>query len=47
MDDLLGNLLTLPPDTTDWADLVRAFASHNHPELPASVGTPMVTTIWG
>ena len=35
MDDLLGNLLALPPDATDWADVMHAFASHGHPELPA------------
>jgi hypothetical protein len=35
MDDLLGNLLALPPDATDWTDVVHAFASHDNPELPA------------
>jgi hypothetical protein len=35
MDDLLGNLLALPPDATDWADVMHVYASHNHPELPA------------
>jgi hypothetical protein len=36
MDDLLGNLLVLPPDGgTDWAEVVHAFARHNHPDLPS------------
>jgi hypothetical protein len=35
MDDLLGNLLALPPDATDWAGVVHVFASHDHHELPA------------
>ena len=33
MDDLLGNLLALPPDATDWAGVVHVFASHDHHEL--------------
>jgi hypothetical protein len=35
MDDLLGNLLVLPPDGTDWAEVLHAFARHNHPDLPS------------
>jgi hypothetical protein len=35
MDDLLDNLLALPPDATEWADVVHVFARHDHPELPA------------
>jgi hypothetical protein len=35
MDDLLGNLLALPPDGTEWDDVIHLFAHHNHPELPA------------
>jgi hypothetical protein len=57
MDDLLGNLLALPPDATDWADVVHVFASHNHPELPAvfrriagavphTMGTEMAYFYW-
>jgi hypothetical protein len=35
MDDLLGNLLALPPDLTEWNDVIHTFARHDHPELPA------------
>jgi hypothetical protein len=33
MDDLLGKLLE-SPEGDDWADLLHAFAKHNHPDLP-------------
>ena len=33
MDDLLGKLLE-SPEGDDWADLMHAFAKHNHPDLP-------------
>jgi hypothetical protein len=35
MDELLGNLLVLPPDMTEWNEVIHAFARHDHPELPA------------
>jgi hypothetical protein len=35
MNELLGNLLVLPPDMTDWNEVIHAFARHDHPELPA------------
>jgi SEC-C motif len=33
MHDLLGKLLE-SPEGDDWADLMHAFAKHNHPDLP-------------
>ncbi len=34
MDTFLANLLTLPPEATDWGDLFHWFARHDHPDLP-------------
>jgi len=33
LDAFLANLLALPPEATDWADLFHRFARHNHPDL--------------
>ncbi len=35
MDDLLGNLLALPPKFTEWNGVIHTFARHDHPQLPA------------
>jgi hypothetical protein len=34
MDVLLGQLLALPPEATDWNDLLHCFARHEHGDLP-------------
>ena len=34
MDALLGQLLTLPPEATDWNDVLHRFAQHEHADLP-------------
>ena len=34
MDDLLGSLLALPPDLTEWNEVIHTFARHDHPDLP-------------
>jgi hypothetical protein len=34
MDALLGRLLTLPPEATDWNDVLHRFAQHEHADLP-------------
>ena len=34
MDQFLEDLLTLPPETTSWSDLLHEFARQNHPDLP-------------
>jgi hypothetical protein len=33
MDALLTDLLALPPEGTDWYDVLHAFARHGHPDL--------------
>lgn len=35
MDELLGELLALSPEATEWSDLLHEFARHNHPDLRA------------
>lgn len=35
MDEFLANLLALPPEDTDWSDLLHEFARHNYPDLHA------------
>ena len=34
MDEHLTNLLALPPEATDWAELLREFSRLNHADLP-------------
>jgi hypothetical protein len=34
MDDFLAQLLTMPPDLTQWSDILHRFARLNHPDLP-------------
>ena len=34
MDALLGRLLALPPEATDWNDVLHRFARHEHADLP-------------
>jgi hypothetical protein len=34
MDALLGQLLALPPEATDWNDVLHRFAQHEHADLP-------------
>lgn len=35
MDELLGRLLQQPPDSVDWADVLRHAGRVKHPDLPA------------
>ncbi len=35
MDELLGELLALPPEATAWNELLHEFAQRNHPDLHA------------
>ncbi len=35
MDELLQKLLALPPDATEWNDVLRTCAQKGHPDLPA------------
>jgi hypothetical protein len=34
MNALLGQLLALPPEATDWNDLLHCFAQHKHTDIP-------------
>ena len=35
MDEFLGELLVLPPETTNWGELLHEFAQRKHPDLHA------------
>jgi hypothetical protein len=58
MDTVLGRLLALPPEATDWNDLVHLFAEKKHADLPgafrrivagvpATKATGLIYVCWG